>query len=108
MSREEVVEIKLIKAEIERINAHIKIFKGYGTTLDSIETAIVGNSLNGHDGLVYKIDRINKKIDEYETMKTQFNFSKWIFGIIAVAIIGSYVNEKFSSKNDKQQTETTR
>jgi hypothetical protein len=117
MSKEELADIKTIKtdmklmsdnmlltnAEIERMNNHIRIFKGYGKTLDSIETAILGSSLNGNDGLLSKINKINQKIDEYETMKTQFNVAKWVFGIFASAIIVGYVSELYHSKEEKKQ-----
>lgn len=108
MSSEEKADIKIIKAEIERINGHIKIFKGYGTQLDNIEVSLVGNSLNGNDGMVSKIDKISKKIDEYETMRIQFNFAKYIFGALTLAIIGNYVSDKFKDKQPKQQTERLR
>jgi len=105
MSNEEKADIKLIKAEMERMNGHIKIFKGYGPTLDNIEIALVGSSLNGNDGLVSKIDKISKKIEDYETMRIQFNVAKVIFSIIAVAFIGNFISEKFYKKESKQQTE---
>lgn len=108
MSKDEISDIKIIKAEIERINGHVKIFKEYGKTLDSIETALIGNSLNGHDGLVYKIDKLSKKVDEIDKIKTEFNIAKWVFGIIFVAVIGSLVRSQIETvdkeKNDNNIT----
>lgn len=122
MSKEELADIKTIKqdmklmsdnmlltnAEIERMNNHIKIFKGYGKTLDSIETAILGSSLNGNDGLLSKMNKINQKIDEYETMKTQFNVAKWVFGVVTGAVIIGYINEIYHSKEKKQDIENVK
>jgi len=97
-NQNEISDLKIIKGEIESIKGHIQIFKGYGKTLDNIESALVGNSLNGHDGLVYKVDRIAKKVDEFEDFKTktdnQLNLAKWIFGIFFIAVIGAFVKEK--------------
>jgi hypothetical protein len=102
----EISDIKIIKGEIESIKGHIVIFKGYGKTLDSIESALIGSSLNGHDGLVYKVDRIAKKVDEFEEFKIKTNneltLAKWIFGIFFIAVVGSYVRNNIEDKKEKQ------
>lgn len=108
-NQNEISDLKIIKGEIENIKGHVQIFKGYGKTLDNIESALIGSTLNGHDGLVYKVDRIAKKVDEFEEFKIktdhQLNIAKWIFGIFFVAVIGTFVKEKMESKKEKEKQE---
>ena len=108
-NQSELSDIKIIKGEIESIKGHVQIFKGYGKTLDNIESALIGSTLNGHDGLVYKVDRIAKKVDEFEEFKIktdhQLNIAKWVFGIFFVAVIGAFVKDKIEPKKERSNQE---
>jgi len=110
-NQNEISDLKIIKGEIESIKGHVAIFKTYGKTLDNIESALVGSTLNGHDGLVYKVDRIAKKVDEFEEFKIKTNneltLAKWIFGIFFVAVVGSYVRDTIGEKKEKEKKEQT-
>ena len=109
MSQNEIADIKIIKAEVEAIKQHIQIFKGYGKTLDNIETSLIGNSLNGNDGVIHKLTKVCNRLDEMEKFKEKTSneivLAKWIFGIVFIAVIGSLVRSQIEDKaKDKATT----
>lgn len=117
MSSQEIADIKEIKAELGRIKSHMDIFKGYGKTLDSIENALIGNTLNGFNGIVHKVDEVNNsmtrydiRLDDFEKFRikaeNEMTFAKWVVGIIFVTVIGATVNNYFTYQKTKDKVES--
>lgn len=109
----------VVREKLIRIESHIENFKGYGKQLENISIALLGMEMNGKDGLVKKIDGLSTDIKEMNKfresitnqtalMQRELNFGKWVFGIVFIALIGTYIKEKYDDKkvSKKEVVET--
>lgn len=89
-----------IEAErLTRIEEHLKYLKKADNeqqkTLDSIESALIGNSFNDHKGLTHTVAHIDlrlKKLEsEYTITKDNMDQLKWFSRGIAGAVLSFFI-----------------
>ena len=87
-------DLKVVKAEIERIRHHMDLEKKYRSEdreiLIDIKNVLVGNDFN-KGGMVQEVKDIKEELDELRTFKQEVNVylkqAKFIIGGLILAII---------------------
>lgn len=88
-------DIKVVKAEIERIRHHLDLYKKERSEdreiLIDIKNVLVGNDLN-KGGMVQEVKEIKDEVDELRTFKQEVDLylkqAKFIIGGVVLALIG--------------------
>ena len=84
-------------SRLDRIEHHLKLLKESDSrnsqSLNNIETALIGNSYNGHKGIVLLVEDLNKRLEVLEerdnirqehTRQVKFVLGTFFVGFVAV------------------------
>jgi hypothetical protein len=92
-------DLKAIKYDVEKLTRHLT--RQEQSTAENqellleIKHTLIGNKINGNEGLVPDVDRVIKKVDSLEKIVLNLVelslFIKWFFGILGTAGIGFLV-----------------
>jgi len=92
-------DLKAIKYDVEKLTRHLT--RQEQSTNDNTELlleikhTLIGNKMNGNEGLVTEVDRVVKKVDSLEKIVLNLVelsvFIKWFFGILGASGIGFLV-----------------
>jgi len=107
----------VIREKLIRIENHLKDYKDDREDIKLVRIALVGNELNGNEGLLSKIDGLSKDIKTLESfkediseqtllMKKELAIGKWVLGIIFTVFIGAIVKDALEEKkipNSRQE-----
>lgn len=88
--------MSLESERLDRMEAHLKLLKksaeSQDKTLDSIESALIGNVFNGNKGLTNKVDgmgvRLEKLEEDYTVTKENMRQIRILAGAILAFIFG--------------------
>jgi len=87
MSTKEEKDIVEIKAEIEKIRHHLDLFKkaqsDTASSLVRIENALIGNPMNGNQGLVSEFKAIETEVKKQSEKLIEYRVYFAILGVIA-------------------------
>jgi len=99
----------VIREKLIRIENHLKDYKDDREDIKLVRIALVGNELNGNEGLLSKIDGLSKNIKALESfkddiseqtllMKKELAIGKWVLGIIFTVFIGAIVKDTLEER----------
>ena len=100
-------DLKAIKYDVEKLTRHLARQEQSTTEnqqlLLEIKHTLIGNNINGNEGLVPDVDRVIKKVDSLEKIVLNLVelslFIKWFFGILGASGIGFLVVKMLEIKS---------
>lgn len=113
-------KIEYLMATDKRRESHInelkKDVRNLSGNVEKLVVAIKGSELNEEGGLLPYIKEVKETVKIYKkdiedlkdfkrTIQPQFNIGKWVFLLVAGALILGYVKEKTSDEDRKQNQE---
>lgn len=113
-------KIEYLMATDKRRESHInelkKDVRNLSGNVEKLVVAIKGSELNEEGGLLPYIKEVKETVKIYKkdiedlkdfkrTIQPQFNIGKWVFLLVAGALILGYVKEKTSEEDKKQNQE---
>ena len=89
-------DLKAMKYDVEKLTRHLtrqeKSTSENQELLLEIKHTLIGNKINGNDGLVSDVERVVRKVDSLEKVVLNLVelslFIKWFFGILGTSLIG--------------------
>ena len=89
-------DIQSIKYDVEKLTRHLS--RQEQSTAENqqllleIKHTLIGNPINGNEGLVLDVDRVVKKVDSLEKIVLNLVelslFIKWFFGVLGASGLG--------------------
>ncbi len=106
----------VIREKLIRIENHLKDYKDDREDIKLVRIALVGNELNGNEGLLSKIDGLSKNIKALESfkeemsdqtllIKKELSIGKWVLGVVFALYIGAVIKGEFEDKKVKNKSE---
>ena len=92
------MDSNIYTAKREQIESHLKILKDdrqhNGSNIQKILSCLVGDDINGQDGLVSRVKHIDKNVNDLKEKVAEHSYTiiqlKFVVGLIVAGIIGYF------------------